>query len=95
MSETKERNTHLPEFKAKVGLEAVRGVKTGVAQLHRTLWPSRPDTCPSGGNSLYARDRWGSDQQRSDQFHSIAFHLIVDINVALRSGNALMPNQAC
>ena len=28
MSETKKRNTHLPEFKAKVGLEAVRGVKT-------------------------------------------------------------------
>jgi len=32
MSETKKRNTrnpHLPEFKAKVGLEAVRCVKTG------------------------------------------------------------------
>ena len=28
MSETKKRNTHLPEFKAKVGLEAERGVKT-------------------------------------------------------------------
>jgi transposase-like protein len=28
MSESKKRNTHLPEFKAKVGLEAVRGVKT-------------------------------------------------------------------
>ena len=28
MSETKKGNTHLPEFKAKVGLEAVRGVKT-------------------------------------------------------------------
>ncbi len=28
MNETKKRNTHLPEFKAKVGLEAVRGVKT-------------------------------------------------------------------
>ncbi len=28
MRETKKRNTHLPEFKAKVGLEAVRGVKT-------------------------------------------------------------------
>ena len=28
MSETKKRNTHLPEFKAKVGLEAVRGAKT-------------------------------------------------------------------
>ena len=28
MSETKKRNNHLPEFKAKVGLEAVRGVKT-------------------------------------------------------------------
>lgn len=28
MTETKKRNTHLPEFKAKVGLEAIRGVKT-------------------------------------------------------------------
>ena len=28
MSETKKRNVHLPEFKAKVGLEAVRSVKT-------------------------------------------------------------------
>ena len=28
MTETKKRNVHLPEFKAKVGLEAVRGVKT-------------------------------------------------------------------
>ena len=28
MSETKKRNVHLPEFKAKVGLEALRGVKT-------------------------------------------------------------------
>ena len=28
MSESKKRNVHLPEFKAKVGLEAVRGVKT-------------------------------------------------------------------
>ena len=28
MCETKKHNTHLPEFKAKVGLEAVRGVKT-------------------------------------------------------------------
>ena len=28
MSETKKRKVHLPEFKAKVGLEAVRGVKT-------------------------------------------------------------------
>jgi transposase len=28
MNETKKRKTHLPEFKAKVGLEAVRGVKT-------------------------------------------------------------------
>ena len=28
MNEPKKRNTHLPEFKAKVGLEAVRGVKT-------------------------------------------------------------------
>ena len=28
MSETKKRKVHLPEFKAKVGLEALRGVKT-------------------------------------------------------------------
>ena len=28
MNETKKRNKHLPEFKAKVGLEAVRRVKT-------------------------------------------------------------------
>ena len=28
MSETKGRKVHQPEFKAKVGLEAVRGVKT-------------------------------------------------------------------
>lgn len=28
MSETKKRKVHKPEFKAKVGLEAVRGVKT-------------------------------------------------------------------
>ena len=28
MSETKKCNVHLPEFKAKVGLEAVRGTKT-------------------------------------------------------------------
>lgn len=28
MSETKKRNVHLPKFKAKVGLEALRGVKT-------------------------------------------------------------------
>ena len=28
MNEKKKRNTHLPQFKAKVGLEAVRGVKT-------------------------------------------------------------------
>ena len=36
MSETKKRNTHLPEFKAKVGLEAVRGAKTvnQIAQDH-------------------------------------------------------------
>jgi hypothetical protein len=43
----------------------------------------QPDTCPSGGDSLRARKYRGSDQQRSDQFHSIAFHLIIDINVAL------------
>ena len=28
MSESKKRKVHLPEFKAKVGLEALRGVKT-------------------------------------------------------------------
>ena len=28
MSESKKRKVHLPEFKAKVGLEVVRGVKT-------------------------------------------------------------------
>ena len=28
MSEVKKRQVHSPEFKAKVGLEAVRGVKT-------------------------------------------------------------------
>ena len=28
MSETKKRKVHLPEFKAKVGLQALRGVKT-------------------------------------------------------------------
>jgi transposase-like protein len=28
MNETKKRKTHLPQFKAKLGLEAVRGVKT-------------------------------------------------------------------
>ena len=54
----------------------------------------QPDTCESGGNFVYARDRRGSDHQRLDQFHSIAFHLIIDINVALCSGNALMPDQA-
>ena len=36
MSETKKRNVHLPEFKAKVGLEAVRGVMTinEIGQAH-------------------------------------------------------------
>lgn len=36
MSETKKRKVHKPEFKAKVGLEAVRGVKTisEIAQEH-------------------------------------------------------------
>ena len=28
MTDTRKRRVHLPEFKAKVGLEAVRGVKT-------------------------------------------------------------------
>ncbi|NHZ63830.1 hypothetical protein F1735_16220 [Massilia sp. CCM 8694] len=36
MTETKKRKVHSAEFKAKVGLEAVRGVKTvnEIAQLH-------------------------------------------------------------
>ena len=36
MSETKKRNVHLPELKAKVGLEAVRGVMTinEIGQAH-------------------------------------------------------------
>lgn len=36
MSETKKGNVHLPEFKAKVGLEAVRGVMTvnEIGQAH-------------------------------------------------------------
>ncbi len=36
MSETKKRNVHPPEFKAKVGLEAVRGVMTinEIGQAH-------------------------------------------------------------
>ena len=28
MSETKSRKVHQPEFKAKIGLEAIRGIKT-------------------------------------------------------------------
>ena len=44
---------------------------------------------------MYTQNYWGPNQQRLDQFHSIAFHLIIDIDVALRSGNALMPDQAC
>ena len=37
MSETKKRKVHLPEFKAKVGLQALRGVKTinEIAQDYR------------------------------------------------------------
>ena len=46
MSETKKRNTPTPEFKAKVGLEALRGVKTinsigqefGVHPVQVGLW---------------------------------------------------------
>jgi transposase len=36
MSEGKKRRVHAPEFKAKVGLEAVRGVKTvsEIAQIY-------------------------------------------------------------
>ena len=36
MSEVKTRKVHTPEFKAKVGLEALRGVKT-VSYTHLTL----------------------------------------------------------
>ena len=37
MSETKKRKVHLPEFKEKIGLEVLRGVKTisEIAQDHR------------------------------------------------------------
>lgn len=37
MGETKKRNVHLPEFKATVGLDAVRGVMTinEISQVHR------------------------------------------------------------
>ena len=46
MSETKKRKVHTPEFKAKVGLEALRGVKTinqiaqdyDVHPVQRGLW---------------------------------------------------------
>jgi transposase len=59
MSEGKKRNVHKPEFKAKVGLEAVRGVKTisETAQtygVHPQLvgqWSStgtRAACCPGG-----------------------------------------------
>ena len=39
MSETKKRNVHLPEFKVKVGLEAVRGIMTikEIGQAHGVL----------------------------------------------------------
>ena len=50
MSETKKRKVHLPEFKAKVGLEAVRGVKTineiaqayGIHPVQVGQWASGP-----------------------------------------------------
>ena len=50
MSETKKRKVHLPEFKAKVGLEAVRGVKTineiaqayGIHPVQVGKWASGP-----------------------------------------------------
>lgn len=35
MSEARKRKTHKPEFKAKVGLEAVRGVKT-ISEIAQT-----------------------------------------------------------
>ncbi|MDP4029168.1 MAG: IS3 family transposase, partial [Gallionella sp.] len=46
MSEAKKRKTHTPEFKAKVGLEALRGVKSvndigqeyGVHPVQVGLW---------------------------------------------------------
>ena len=39
MSETKKRKVHTPEFKAKVGLEALRGMKTinEIGQAHGVL----------------------------------------------------------
>ena len=50
MSETKKRKVHLPEFKAKVGREAVRGVKTineiaqayGIHPVQVGKWASGP-----------------------------------------------------
>ena len=53
----------------------------------------QPDTCELGGDLIYAQNYWGSDQQRLDQFHGVALHLVVDINVSLGCGNALMTNQ--
>jgi transposase len=37
MSEVKTRKVHTPEFKAKVGLEALRGVKT-INEIERKGW---------------------------------------------------------
>lgn len=38
MSETNKRNTHLPEFKTKVDIEAVHGIKT-VTQIAQSITP--------------------------------------------------------
>ncbi len=39
MSETKKRKLHSPEFKAKVGLEALRGIKT-INEIGHEIWCS-------------------------------------------------------
>ena len=42
MSEVKKRKVHGADFKAKVGLEAIRGLKT-LNEIGQDLWcPSRP-----------------------------------------------------
>jgi transposase-like protein len=65
MSETKKRKVHLPEFKAKVGLEALRGVKTineigqeyGVRPAQVSQWrkeiqeQAKPCLAPSAAHS--------------------------------------------
>lgn len=50
MSEGKKRKVHTAEFKAKVGLEAVRGVKTisEIAQAYRFRTAAKsPNTTPA------------------------------------------------